>query len=93
MKTIILSLVAGLMINTGTAYACTITPLGDTRLRIEALLNAFDQMETLEVLTSASMDKYHVVTFNHSTQKREKRTYQVIDTSSMCPIYEAREIK
>ena len=51
MKNLILGLAAAFAINTVAmpAYACTITPLGDTRLRIEALLNALNEMETLRV--------------------------------------------
>lgn len=94
MKKVILGLAIVLAINTVavSAFACTLTPAGDTRLRIEALLNAIDEMESLQALT-ADMDTYHVVTYNHSTLESETRSYQLINTSAMCPIYEAREIK
>lgn len=94
MKNILLGITVALAINTVAlpVYACTITPLGDTRLRIEALLNAFNQMETLRELI-ADADIYHVVTFNQSTRKTYKRTYELINTSAMCPIYTAREIR
>ena len=94
MKNLILGLAAAFAINTVAmpAYACTITPLGDTRLRIEALLNALNEMETLRELEN-DKDTYKVVTYNHSTLESNARTYLLINTSAMCPIYEAIEIK
>ncbi len=95
MKAILLTLAAALTLSSVAlpAFACTITPQGDTRLRMEALLNAFDQMESLLEIKNTSGDVYKVVTYNHATLTKERRLYELLNTSAMCPIYEAREIK
>lgn len=94
MKKILLSLTVATVISTlsTSAYACTISPLGDTQLRMKALLNTFNQMETLQEL-SADGDIYRVTTYNHSTRKTQQRSYELLNSSFMCPIYTVRELR
>ena len=84
-----LSLASALLIVSQQSIACTVTPQGDSHLRVTAIHNAIDQMEAVTEFKALDGDIYQVRVRNFNTGKDAVRTYRLENTSRMCPVHKA----
>ena len=92
MKAIALALAATAVLASNSALACTITPKGDSQIRVNALHQTLSHDEQLVGLRHLGGMDFEVTVTNYSSDATETRAYRLVNQSPMCPDYKAVEL-
>ena len=92
MKALALALAATALLASNSALACSITPKGDSQIRVNALHKTLGNDEQLVGLRHLGEMDFEITVTNYSSDATVTRAYRLINQSPMCPDYKAVEL-